>query len=84
MASDVCIMPIYVENMEFAFSNTEIKWIGHCDSMGSRATVNGLGKVRHAPQTGREQRGMRNKCLNVHSFLGYSSYLELHGNSLWK
>lgn len=78
MTSDVCIMPIYVGNMEFAFSNTEIKWISHCDSMESRAdlaAVKVLGKVSHALQKRREQRGLRNKCLNVHSFLGYSSYL---------
>lgn len=44
-------MPIYLENMEFAFSSTKIMWIGHCDSMGSRAdlaAVKVLGRGRRA------------------------------------
>lgn len=72
-------MPIYLENMEFAFSNTKIMLIRQCDSMGSRAdlaAVKVLGRGRRAMHCKeRERRGLRKKCLNVDPSLGYSSYL---------
>lgn len=63
VTAEVCILPIYVENMEFAFSNTEVVWVSHRGSTGSRAylaAVKVLGKESQALQKGREQRGVRN------------------------
>lgn len=71
-------MPIYVGNTEFALRNTEVMWISHYASTRSRAdlaAVKVLGKESHVLQKGRDQRGVRNNCLNVDYFLGYSSYL---------
>lgn len=71
MTSEVYIMPIYLENMEFAFSNTKIMWISQCDSMGSRAdlaAVKVLGRGRRAMHCKERAKGPEKKMLKCGSF----------------